>query len=1268
MNDLSHHFDIFGDADTQVLAAPEKSLMIMRPAYGGARNRRVAKSIELGKDGKLYTSRDVTPPVLWTRSQHSWDSIDDLFATLKDADETGANFSYGLPANDGPALQPAQIVRKSNDIVINAPTQILLLDIENQPEMPGVKNLFHLSLEDIWNYSKQHVPEFVRDSDVILHLSSSHGLRDSELSPRCHAISILDRPISLEWLRVLAGEHEALEITGADGVKIKVGTIDVSVYEKDRALWGSPVLGAGVESDPFPERWGIIRGAKRTVEVPALDELYRLSAAQEDRRRTLGVGSRRRKAAAGDDPDGRAWQAGRGWRGAFDELRKSGGHPLWPTVQSSCGSCIRAQGWGAETKAEWVGETASFLRDEMVRFRGETRVEEIVSQLGRMFDDIAAEEQHKTTPRIEPRPTPAPGLSIDEARDRLSRHVEKVVTDVIDGMQRADRRALAVAMVVEGRAEAARLEEKKAKELDRASEAQKQAADARRENRANEAEKLLKRASGLRRAAERRSERAIELRLRAEKFGRRAGVIIGLDEPGPDGETETLIEALPRPLGTYPIAPSVGVGKTEAAVRASPKLVAAGARVGYFGGTLSLCASFEARLRQHTADIGAAVNLASYRGEAADDSDALSRKMCPRYEQRTHLRRAGLAASQLCGSKLRGYCRYHEAVAEKNGETPCGWRRQRDGLDEADVVTWAGNPLLGKETLSWARRRSKRLQRFDWVQNKTRSIWIDRPDFDFIFIDEPVWDQLLEIETEVVGGAPPVCTRALDGIRHNDIMGGPSPEIAPWWTPGAPAEDQEPGEDGGPGPGARMATNLQALAQATERLCVAAEGHGAIAGYFTYADLHDAVGVAEHARRDRAHALARMAMEVMIHPKIRGDEDAIEFLAGPLGAEYARWNSKMLFIHRLWRATAKALDRSRNAEGSRMTAFVKRADVAGAGEGSPRVPGIAARSVTRIHRDWRQETPIMLLDASYDRRLAEPHTGETHMPLNLQATVAPGSCHVTVTNTAFTYQTVRDIVAADKLAAAGEGTGKQGDGMRKIAAWLERGAARVLGAGEVVDDNGHRVDALFIGPKMMTEALEDYWKRQKYRPAHLDTKHFNAIRGLDCWRGVKFYGQMSRPLAPLKAVMDIAALLDGEPDGNPPQDYERAVAYWDSLSPEMRWSLKDAWPTVALNPLAEAVKRSATDWELVQAVGRLRLAQRPGAGVIIEILSNYPIPGLPVDRFVNLQDLMGLGNDPYLAALARGVEVKRGGKGARKALAKILRTTENAIRLRVVGR
>jgi hypothetical protein len=1264
VNDLSHNFDLFGDADLPEMTSA-KMLMIMRPAYGGARNRRVAKSIEIGKDGALYTSKEVKPPVLWTRSAHEWEAIEDLFQLLKSADEAGSNFSYGLPANNPAALLPAQIERKSTHIAVNAPSQILVLDIENQPEMPGVENLFDLSLAEVWEYSKQHAPEFVRDADAIIHLSSSHGLRGSERSPRLHAIFILDRPISLEWMKVLAGEHEAIEAVDAAGNKIKHGTIDTSIYEKDRPLWGSPTLGAGVESDPFAERWGIIRGSQSMAQVPALDDLYRLSASQEDRRRTLGVGSRRRKAAAGDDPDGRAWQAGRGWRGAFDELRKSGGHPLWPTVQSSCGSCIRAQGWGAETKAEWVGETASFLRDEMVRFRGETRVEEIVSQLGRMFDDIALEEQHKTKPRLEPRPTPAPGMPIAEARERLSLYVDQIVGGGIDGMQRADRRALAVAMVVEGREEADRQDEKRAEELDRASEAQKQAADARKENRHSDAENLLKRASGLLRAAERRSNRATELRARAEKFGRRAGVIVDLCEPGPDGETETLVEALPRPAGIYPVAPSVGTGKTEAAVRASPKLVAAGARVGYFGGTLNLCDSFEARLRQHTAEIGVNIALASYRGEAADDRNHLPRKMCPRSEDRTRLRRAGLAAGQLCGSKLRGYCRYHEAVAERNGETPCGWRSQRDGLDEADVVTWAGNPLLGKETLSWARRRSKRVTRFDWVQNKTRSIWIDRPDFDFVFIDEPVWDQLLEIETEVVGGAPPVCTRALDGIRHADILRGPATAIAPWWTPGAPAEEQEPDEDGGPGLGARMARNLEALAEATERLCVAAEGHGVIAGYFSYADLHDAVGVAEFARRDRAHEMARMAMEVMVHPKIRGDEDTAPWLASPLGAEYARWNAKCLFIHRLWRAVAKALDRSRNADGARSTAYVKRVDVAGAGEGARRVPGIAARSVTRIQKDWREQTPIMLLDASYDRRLAEPHTGETGAPLHLQASVAPGSCRVTATNTAFTYKSVGDIIGADKLAAAGEGTGKQGDGMRKIAAWLERGAARVLGAGEVVDDDGHRVDALFIGPMAMKDALEDYWARQNSRPAHLDLAYFNSIRGLDCWRGVKFYGQMSRTLPPLSAALDISALLEGEPDGNPAQDYARAVAYWDSPSPEKRWSLKDAWPVVPHNPTAEAVKRAVTDWELIQAVGRLRLSQRPGAGVIIEILGNYPIPGLPVDRIVSLQDLMSVGNDPYLAAAARGLRMKTGTKGGRKILAKVLRTTERAIKRRI---
>jgi hypothetical protein len=1232
---------------------PAHQLMLMKPS--GWLHGRLAKTLK--PSGSTFsTNKKVYPPTLFTRRDAHFQTLDDLFEILRAADRAGENFSYGQVVSAAIGATPAPIVRRSNAVVLPSKTNILLSDIENTPAMTGVESMLDVNAEDIWRHlcASGCVPEFQMHSDVIVHYSASHGA-DGSLSPRIHAFQLLDRAIALDWLSVLAGELKVEEVSD-NGSTRKHGCIDTSVLEKDRALWGSPIASQLPSGDPFPERWFLIRGQNRLVPVPAVDQLQALAQRQQQRARMLGAkGSGPRGASgAGNDNrenvEAREWQTGTGWRQLYSELRALHGAPMWPTVQKYCGKLIRDEGMEAETRAMFIGEVTDFLTKEAPAWGRVERAADVVSQLPDMWEKLCLQHDWQVNPRPERRLFPAPSLTVEAARDQLASHVDMIVDDTIARLGRADRVAVAIAQIRDARAEADRCDEIGREKLEKAA-LEEAAARAFRKEKSNSASELaLKRASGLRRAATTRFKMGEDLRSRALKFGLRFGVLVEGGEPSPDGVTETFIETPQRAAGIWPIAPAVGVGKTQAVVARVGKLVAATGRVLLGPGTNELAGAIEDRLREQYPE-GLPYKLATYKGESQADPINLGRTMCPRAEERTALRLAGVEAGLLCGSEKRGWCQYAPRPKRPQDAPPvCQWWTQQDALADADVVLMNVSPMFAEEAPTFMRRREKAITKYDWVQRKTRTIHIAQNDFDFVVLDEPSFERLEEIESENEEAA---CVLAIDGLRAGDLLLGPSPEIRPGWRPGLGPDDQA--EEGGH---QALAQILGELAPATDAICGAALTHGTLYGYLTFGELHEALGpIPDFMRKDRAHELANMAYAAIQQPKGLGGAEPVDAWLGGAGRAYGEWNHKMLFIHRLWAAVAQSLDRARNAEASRPTAYVKRVDIA---QGPRRIPAISARKVSTIHKTLRT-APVLLLDASYREDIAEPHLGAIPQPtLRLDAPPAPGSCHVTVaTGSAFSYSRINDAIKAWQEASAGK-KAKRAGLITQLARWAERGAARVIGRSKM----GSGADALLIVPLALEEALEDYWAKAGGRPNNLDLAHYGAIRGLDCWREVMWCGVVGRMLAPLQASVDRANLLTGEVDQSPPREFIRDIGRYGSRNADWSWTLKGSHPRLP-DPVAEAV-RAECDFELDQAVGRLRLAQRPGAGVQIEILTDHPIANLPVDQFVAWADLL-VADDPASQLMAStGFQVEKAeGKNVHKfwpAMARVTGVSEFSLR------
>lgn len=147
--------------------------------------------------------------------------------------------------------------------------------------------------------------------------------------------------------------------------------------------------------------------------------------------------------------------------------------------------------------------------------------------------------------------------------------------------------------------------------------------------------------------------------------------------------------------------------------------------------------------------------------------------------------------------------------------------------------------------------------------------------------------------------------------------------------------------------------------------------------------------------------------------------------------------------------------------------------------------------------------------------------------------------------------------------------------------------ARDLGGSGVVMTN-----------KAMAEAL------RTHLPDNIGTAHFNALRGRDDWRTVRFAKTLGRPLPSPRAVEVIAGAILGR-----------------AIEPAGDWYERTAKPLVVKgrvvavvegvrhpDPVAEAVRWSVCEGEILQTGGRLRPADRTADTPADWHLAGCPIP------------------------------------------------------------
>ena len=257
-----------------------------------------------------------------------------------------------------------------------------------------------------------------------------------------------------------------------------------------------------------------------------------------------------------------------------------------------------------------------------------------------------------------------------------------------------------------------------------------------------------------------------------------------------------------------------------------------------------------------------------------------------------------------------------------------------------------------------------------------------------------------------------------------------------------------------------------------------------------------------------------------------------------------------------------------------------------------------------IRAGWGRDAPILHLDATLRPELVLPFIPDIHFAEPVMAQQP----HVTVRQilnaptSAKALTPPDDARERDRITAA--------NNLRDLATWI---ALRAL---ELRGQNPDGPDVLVVGQK----AAIDQFQRLRL-PCNVATAHFNALSGLDRWRSVAGLIILGRTLPAPTTVERLAAAIS-----NRKPTVTREDAAWWYRSVERRIGLADGavHATAAEmheDPLAEAIRWTICEGELIQAIGRGRGVNRtPADPLSIDLLTDVVLP-IAVHEVLSWEDI-----------------------------------------------
>ncbi len=263
----------------------------------------------------------------------------------------------------------------------------------------------------------------------------------------------------------------------------------------------------------------------------------------------------------------------------------------------------------------------------------------------------------------------------------------------------------------------------------------------------------------------------------------------------------------------------------------------------------------------------------------------------------------------------------------------------------------------------------------------------------------------------------------------------------------------------------------------------------------------------------------------------------------------------------LWLILAEALENGHDAAGADLVHEMTEA-------GSVRALRLRWRSTMR--RGWAAQAPILHLDATL-----RPELVQTYLPrIDIGMPVAARQPNVRVRQVTGSPTSARTLTPA---ADAPERNQKAAaTRLRDLSAWIALRARQC-------NRPGQAVDLLVVGQKAAIDAL-----RSAGLPPRVEAVHFNALSGLDRWGGIGGMVVLGRTLPAPRTVELIAMALTGRVPAPNPQD----AGWWYPMVERRVRLAGDRTARLAMeqhaDPIAEAVRWSICEGELIQAIGRGR--------------------------------------------------------------------------------
>ena len=296
----------------------------------------------------------------------------------------------------------------------------------------------------------------------------------------------------------------------------------------------------------------------------------------------------------------------------------------------------------------------------------------------------------------------------------------------------------------------------------------------------------------------------------------------------------------------------------------------------------------------------------------------------------------------------------------------------------------------------------------------------------------------------------------------------------------------------------------------------------------------------------------------------------------------------------LWLILAEALENGHDAAGAELVHQMTEA-------GSVRALRLRWRSPMR--NGWAAQAPILHLDATL-----RPELVHSYLPrIDIGTPVAARQPHVRVRQVTGSPTSARALTPAtdaperDRKAAATR--------LRDLRAWIDLRARQCHRPGQAID-------LLVVGQKAAIDVL-----RSAGLPPRVEAVHFNALSGLDRWGGIGGMVVLGRTLPAPRTVELIAMALTGRAPAPNPQD---AGWWYPMVERHVRLAGARTAPLAMeehADPIAEAVRWSICEGELIQAMGRGRGVNRNAATPLeIDLLTDVVLP-VTVDALVPWSDL-----------------------------------------------